>query len=101
MSSPQDTRFITSRTIDTMSEHYKDIWDDFKRSADRAWDTDLIEAFGEMFREILSQTYYKAQMGCQDALRDGAIASQGISEGLATCAHNWRTAEQASIVDYR
>ncbi|WP_431914101.1 hypothetical protein [Nonomuraea jabiensis] len=83
-----------------MSEHYKDIHDDFAKSAEHAWQTGLLHAFGEMFYEA-GEMYAKAQMGCQDALRDGVAASEAISEGLVTCAHNWRTAEQASIVEYR
>ncbi|WP_433431322.1 hypothetical protein [Nonomuraea sp. CA-141351] len=84
-----------------MSEHYRDIWVDFRRSADRIWDTDLGDALGVLLAERVVGIYGKAQRGCEDALRDGTIASLGISEGLTTCAGNWRAAEQASIVEYR
>ncbi|MFI6733172.1 hypothetical protein ACIBI9_09595 [Nonomuraea sp. NPDC050451] len=102
MSTPQETRVITSRVIAAMSERYNDVWSGFMKSGDHAYDTDLGDGtLGMILGRILGPAYETAQRGCTEALRGGAIASRGISDSLSTCAANWRTAEQASIVEYR
>lgn len=103
MSSPNEPKFITSRTIKEMGEHYTDIWVDILKCGDRIYpDTDLGKGtLGGLMGKILGPAYDKVQRGCRDALQDGAIASLGIREGLGTCASNWRMAEEASIVEYR
>lgn len=103
MASPQEPKFITSRTIKEMGEHYNDIWSDILSCGDRVYpDTELGEGtLGALMGQILGPAYNKAQMGCHDALQDGALASLGIRGALSACAGNWRRAEEASIVDYR
>jgi hypothetical protein len=102
MSSPQETRFITSRTITTMGEHYADIMAGFFQCRDRLKATALDDgALGIILSRYLGPAYETARIGCDDALHDGGVASVGIHDGLDACAHNWRVAEQASIVEYR
>ncbi|MFF4617902.1 hypothetical protein [Nonomuraea jabiensis] len=102
MSTQQETRVITSRVITAMGERYNDVWAAFMKSGDRVYDTDLGDGtLGTILGRVLGLPYETAQRGCAETLRGGAIASRGISDSLATCAANWRTAEQASIVEYR
>ncbi|MET7328063.1 hypothetical protein [Nonomuraea sp. NPDC005650] len=101
MSTQQETRVITSRVIAAMGERYGDVWSGFMKSGDRVYDTDLDGALGTLMGRVLGPAYETAQRGCQEALQGGAIASLGISDSLSVCAANWRTAERASIVEYR
>ncbi|MGW4959343.1 hypothetical protein ACWEPL_19125 [Nonomuraea sp. NPDC004186] len=101
MSTPQETRVITSSVIAAMSERYDDVWAGLMKTGDRVYDTDLGDGtLGTILARILGPAYETAQRGCTEALRGGAIASRGITDSLATCAGNWRRAEQASIVEY-
>ncbi|MET7336102.1 hypothetical protein [Nonomuraea sp. NPDC005650] len=100
MSTPQETRFITYRTINKMSENYEDISGDFLNSTGLAGGTGLGGALGMWFQEA-ERMYSRVQKGCQDALSDGVKASDGISAALVTCARNWRAAEEAGMVDHR
>ncbi|MGW6495338.1 hypothetical protein [Nonomuraea angiospora] len=102
MSTPQETRVITSHVITAMGERYNDVWAAFMKTGDRVYDTDLGDGtLGTILARVLGPAYETAQRGCTEALRGGAIASRGISDSLSTCAGNWRRAEEASIVEYR
>lgn len=103
MSSQEETRFITSNTINAMSEHYNDIWDDFLLSKKRVWlEADLDEsALGTTMSQIFKPAYDKAYEGCVDALDYGRLAAEEMSGALSICGRNWRRAEQASEVKYR
>jgi hypothetical protein len=103
MSSQEEARFITSKTIYAMSGHYSDIWDDFLLSKKRVWlEADLDDAtFGVTLSKIFKSAYDKAYEGCIDALDDGREAAGDMSGALSTCARNWVRAEQASTVTYR
>jgi hypothetical protein len=103
MSSQEEARFITSKTIYAMSEQYSNIWDGFLLSKKHVWlAADLEDAtFGKTLSAIFKSAYDKAYEGCIGALDDGRGAADDMSGALSICARNWHRAEQESTVKYR
>jgi hypothetical protein len=102
MSPSDETKVITSVVINKMSESYNDVWGGFLRSGERVYDVALDDGtLGTILARLIGPAYETGWRGCTEALADGAIAAQGISGALSTCAANWRAAEEASMVRYR
>ncbi|GAA2412202.1 hypothetical protein [Nonomuraea africana] len=100
MSDEPGTRVITSKVITSMRDTYEDIQDAVSRSA--SGDTAIAEdALGAFLSHVLKPAYDAARERMEQSGAHGVLVAGATAEALDSCAANWRTAERASMIEYR